>query len=370
MSAGALYKMGDGGGRPSDCFPVCAFFHPRGEESFRSFGLLRELDLSLNGCCDMRFNPEDFPHLEVLDLSYNNVSEADIVCLGRLAGLKVLCLTGNRLHRLPADMAGSDRRPAPPTPGDSEQPQFGALETLTLDDNRLSSDVFHSLANLTRLQHLNLQGNNISEIPSMLPHGDGEEEALLAAALFPNLSELLIHNNPLTSQRTGDPPLLTYLLSVRRGVKVKRVDKPEVEKPFVMLTESLKHKPGDPRQEELGSDAAEGAKKTGGKKCSAAVSEKFKDHSILMDANSGAADVVQQATGIQTAVRTLERTLQRLMLCRDVQQGEKEEDIKSNNNTVRKIPLSGVSTGGVSTGGVSTGGVSDGQQVNQQVYRD
>ena len=52
---------------------------------------------------------------QVLDLSYNNVSVADIVCLGRLAGLKVLCLTGNRLHQLPADMAGSDRRPAPPT---------------------------------------------------------------------------------------------------------------------------------------------------------------------------------------------------------------------------------------------------------------
>ena len=34
-------------------------------ESFRSFGLLRELDLSLNGCCDMRFHPEAFPHLEV-----------------------------------------------------------------------------------------------------------------------------------------------------------------------------------------------------------------------------------------------------------------------------------------------------------------
>ncbi|KAK0136006.1 X-ray radiation resistance-associated protein 1 [Merluccius polli] len=511
-------------------------------ESFRSFGLLRELDLSLNGCCDMRFNPEDFPHLEVLDLSYNNVSEADIVCLGRLAGLKVLCLTGNRLHRLPADMAGSDRRPAPPAPGDSEQPQFGALETLTLDDNRLSSDVFHSLANLTRLQHLNLQGNNISEIPSMLPHGDGgqfnqhtterqtqtgsnqghflgtsqpsvgevaysvplpqlrflslahnkiaEEEALLAAALFPNLSELLIHNNPLTSQRTGDPPLLTYLLSVRRGVKVKRVDKPEVEKPSVMLTESLKHKvrkkekvpkrpslterphgslqgrecqdvpkdtsssqakdeereenavrdgitdavdeanqqaesffftqdtgdtgvrtqnlsvgshtpldylaldkrliccvkiqfasrlagfvfpatdfrfrfnftlsshlqPGDPRQEELGSDAAEGAKKTGEKKRSAAVSEKFKDHSILMDANSGAADVVQQATGLNNA--GTERRADTLPWA------DRNPDRREN------AGANAAEADAVQRCGVSTGGVSDGQQVNQQVYRD
>ncbi|CAL8365070.1 unnamed protein product [Lota lota] len=236
-------------------------------ESFRSFCLLRELDLSLNGCCDMRFHPEDFPHLEVLDLSFNNVSEADIVCIGHLVGLKVLCLTGNRLHQLPANMASSNH---PPTlkRTNEEKPLFGALEVLTLDDNQLSSDVFHSLSNFTRLQHLNLQGNNISEIPFMLPNGDvghigevesslplpqlqflslahnkiAEEEALLAAALFPSLTELVIHNNPLTTQRTGDPPLLTYLLSMRRGVNVKRIDQPEVGKPSVMLPDSFKHK--------------------------------------------------------------------------------------------------------------------------------
>ncbi|XP_030217858.1 X-ray radiation resistance-associated protein 1 isoform X2 [Gadus morhua] len=252
-------------------------------ESFRSFGLLRELDLSLNGCCDMSFHPEDFPHLEVLDLSFNNVSEADIVCIGRLAGLKVLCLTGNRLHQLPANMASSNPPPTISGSSSEEKPPFGSLEVLSLDDNQLTSNVFHSLSSLTRLQHLNLQSNNISEVPFMLPDGDGahtgsnqghfwgilqpsvgavesslplpqlqflslahnkiaEEEALLSAALFPSLTELVIHNNPLTTQRTGDPPLLTYLLSVRRGVRVKRSDRAEVRKPSVMLPDRFKHK--------------------------------------------------------------------------------------------------------------------------------
>ncbi|KAJ3589951.1 hypothetical protein NHX12_007908 [Muraenolepis orangiensis] len=373
-------------------------------ESFRSFKLLRELDLSLNGCCAMRFDPEDFPHLEVLDLSYNNVSEGDIVCIGRLVGLKALCLTGNRLRQLPANMAGSNQ-----TPTDTQRSRFGVLETLTLDDNRLTSDVFHSLAHLTRLQSLNLQGNNISEVSFPLPHRDpsvdevvgsglllpqlrylnlahnkmADEEALLAAALLPSLTELVIHNNPLTTQRTGDPPLVKYLLSA--GVQVKRTDRPVVERPSVMLPAGgLKHKEARVEERETNhtgdgvTDHADEANRQAesffptqpedqttenNRRSNAAASEEeSKDYNVLMDKNSRSEGAVV-ATGIQTTVRMLEQTLKTLIVCRDVRtkpqqqthtspenrkstkaQGEKAEDI-------RNVPPSSVL---------------DGQPVNQQ----
>lgn len=177
-----------------------------------------------------------------------------------------------------------------------------------LDDNKLSSPgVFMSLANLKRLRHLNLQGNDISGVPfleqmatlqdaqtGIMPQSIGqnvntvnderikysditmsqqktekilkedkaclemhsgplqyyhqrkedgcaqglpfpelchlnlanneiaEEEALLPVALFPKLSELVIHSNPLTTQRSGDPPMLTCFLQDKLGIKITR----------------------------------------------------------------------------------------------------------------------------------------------------
>ncbi|KAG1943540.1 X-ray radiation resistance-associated protein [Pimephales promelas] len=49
-----------------------------------------------------------------------------------------------------------------------------------------------------------------------------EEEALLPVALFPKLNELVIHSNPLTTQRSGDPPMLTYFLQDKLGIKIRR----------------------------------------------------------------------------------------------------------------------------------------------------
>lgn len=40
-----------------------------------------------------------------------------------------------------------------------------------------------------------------------------EEEALLAVALLPLLSELVIHSNPLTTQRSGKP-LVSYFFVI------------------------------------------------------------------------------------------------------------------------------------------------------------
>ncbi|XP_039634222.1 X-ray radiation resistance-associated protein 1 isoform X2 [Perca fluviatilis] len=131
--------------------------------SLSSFVSVREVNLALNGLCNMKFDAADFPHLEVLDLSYNSLSADDIVSIGRLSRLTVLHLTGNQLHHLPPNLGSSSHDPT--QPAKEEDTQFKALEVLMLDDNKLSSGVFNSLANLKRLKYLNLQENHISDIP-------------------------------------------------------------------------------------------------------------------------------------------------------------------------------------------------------------
>ncbi|KAM6447715.1 X-ray radiation resistance-associated protein 1 isoform 2-T3 [Liasis olivaceus] len=126
-------------------------------EIFRKFPGLRELELSLNGLRNLKVNVGDFPHLEILDLSYNNLSPNDVQTLGILPHLKVLHLTANGLSSLPLDLAASESESCP---------RFPALEVLLLDDNHLShSDVFVSLANLRSLKQLNLDKNGIKEVP-------------------------------------------------------------------------------------------------------------------------------------------------------------------------------------------------------------
>ncbi|XP_039211813.1 X-ray radiation resistance-associated protein 1 isoform X2 [Crotalus tigris] len=125
-------------------------------ETFRHFPGLRELELSLNGLRNLKVRIGDFPHLEILDLSYNNLSPEDVQILGILPHLKVLHLTANGLSSLPLNLAASER----------SCPKFPALEVLLLDDNHLSdSSVFVSLANLRRLKQLNLDKNRIKEVP-------------------------------------------------------------------------------------------------------------------------------------------------------------------------------------------------------------
>ena len=53
---------------------------------------------------------------------------------------------------------------------------------------------------------------------------------------------LVIHNNPLTKNHKGDPPLLKRFLSDRLGIKLQRQDKPLLVKPNieVQMAESRK----------------------------------------------------------------------------------------------------------------------------------
>ncbi|KAM3600904.1 uncharacterized protein V6R79_004375 [Siganus canaliculatus] len=269
---------------------VNAFINSLPLGPFGSFVSLRELNLSLNGLCNLTFRAADFPHLQVLDLSYNILSADDILLIGQLPCLKILHLTGNQLHHLPPDLNMSLQDPTQWTTTE-EDSQFAALEVLVLDDNKLSSGVFKSLANLKRLKHLNLQGNCISEVPylnlmdslklwqtsieeqakaeergSTEPnlHTDeyvkrissslllpqlqtlnladnqiAEEESLMAVAFFPKLREIDIRFNPLTTRRSGDPPLLTHYLQKKLGITIKRKKTQEAGKSSLKAAERV-----------------------------------------------------------------------------------------------------------------------------------
>ncbi|XP_028451861.1 X-ray radiation resistance-associated protein 1 isoform X3 [Perca flavescens] len=397
--------------------------------SLSSFVSLREVNLALNGLCNMKFDAADFPHLEVLDLSYNSLSADDIVSIGRLSRLTVLHLTGNQLHHLPPNLGSSSHDPT--QPAKEEDTQFKALEVLMLDDNKLSSGVFNSLANLKRLKYLNLQENHISDIPYLqlagcsqplqtsieaqaeeeeLAHTEtnpntiehfkrisqenceehckrasfplpelqflnlannkiAEEEALMAVALFPMLREIDIHSNPLTTQRSGDPPLLTYYLHERLGITIKRkktqeavklplkvsadpkwkveqripkkpmlMDKPcpaqsQVEKSKMTVKRTPKSEGENSRDDTLQEntehffvtqatdvpqcefDLQADEKEIAENKYDA-NSERFTCYKMLMDAKPDPDDVVEPI-GIQTAVRMLEHTLKNLNVYRD-----------------------------------------------------
>lgn len=46
-----------------------------------------------------------FNIFQMLDLSYNNLSQDDLLTLGTLPNLKILHLTGNNFHTIPMDFA-------------------------------------------------------------------------------------------------------------------------------------------------------------------------------------------------------------------------------------------------------------------------
>ncbi|XP_064208499.1 X-ray radiation resistance-associated protein 1 isoform X1 [Anguilla rostrata] len=84
---------------------------------------------------------------------------------------------------------------------------------------------------LPELRTLNLADNKIAV-----------EEALLAVAWFPSLTELVIHSNPLTTQRSGDPPMLTHFLHDRLGVAIRRRKAQRDVKPRIVIPVNPKRK--------------------------------------------------------------------------------------------------------------------------------
>ncbi|CAC5372085.1 X-ray radiation resistance-associated protein 1 [Mytilus coruscus] len=133
-------------------------------EAFRGFPIIRELEIPLNGLRSIRLSPGDYPTLEIVDISYNNLSHEDILSLGTLPNLKVLHLTGNNFRSLPPDMA----LPFQDSTSKRKIARFRNLEILMLDDNKLCYvALFAALAGLRRLRHLNLEKNEIFYVPQL-----------------------------------------------------------------------------------------------------------------------------------------------------------------------------------------------------------
>ncbi|XP_026939188.1 X-ray radiation resistance-associated protein 1 isoform X1 [Sagmatias obliquidens] len=136
-------------------------------EAFHTFPVLKELELAFNGIKTVYVKDGDFKSLEFLDLSFNNLTAEAICDLGLLPHLRVLLLTGNGLTSLPPNLAVAERE-AYVTSLTSRRYilRFPALETLMLDDNKLSNpNCFASLAGLRRLKKLSLDQNKIFRIP-------------------------------------------------------------------------------------------------------------------------------------------------------------------------------------------------------------
>nr|XP_021514670.1 X-ray radiation resistance-associated protein 1 isoform X2 [Meriones unguiculatus] len=296
-------------------------------DAFHTFPALKELELAFNGIKTVYVKYGDFKTLEFLDLSFNSLTEEAICDLGILPHLRVLLLTGNGLTSLPPHMAVIEQE-ASVTQLISKKYilRFPALETLMLDDNKLSNpNCFASLAGLRRLKKLSLDQNKIFRIPYLqqvqLRDGTGDwvtegpssqrdmqpqtwvfetpdeqpnytvlpmkkdvdrtevvfssypgfstsqtakicslppvfeilpvkslkarnqtlappfpelrylslaynkiakEDAVLPAALFPSLCELVFHNNPLVAHTRGIPPLLKSFLQERLGIRLVR----------------------------------------------------------------------------------------------------------------------------------------------------
>ncbi|KAM5317718.1 X-ray radiation resistance-associated protein 1 isoform 2-T2 [Glossophaga mutica] len=136
-------------------------------EVFHTFPALKELDLAFNGIKTVYVKNGDFNFLEFLDLSFNSLTAEAIRDLGILPHLRVLLLTGNGLTSLPPSLAVTEQEASITSlTGKRYIPRFPALETLMLDDNKLSNpNCFASLAGLSRLKKLSLDQNRIFRIP-------------------------------------------------------------------------------------------------------------------------------------------------------------------------------------------------------------
>ncbi|CAI8026257.1 X-ray radiation resistance-associated protein 1 [Geodia barretti] len=138
-------------------------------EAFKTFPVLEQLELCMCGVSDISIDHTDFTRLQCLDLSYNAVSGQAMLALGTLPRLRELHLTGNDIVALPVEMSRPFRinKDTSDTSG-SVGMRFAALETLWLDDNKLTDQTtFSTLAGLRRLKYLNLDNNELYTVPQL-----------------------------------------------------------------------------------------------------------------------------------------------------------------------------------------------------------
>uniref|UniRef100_A0A5F9DUC5 X-ray radiation resistance-associated protein 1 n=1 Tax=Oryctolagus cuniculus TaxID=9986 RepID=A0A5F9DUC5_RABIT len=213
-------------------------------EVFNAFPALKELELAFNGIKTVYVKYGDFRLLEFLDLSFNSLTAEAISDLGILPRLRVLLLTGNGLTSLPPNLAVAEQEASMTSLTRKRYLlRFPALETLMLDDNKLSTpSCFASLAGLRRLKKLSLDQNRIFRIPYLqqvqLRQGSGDwaggrasprKELPSVPQPKPWMSDTSEEQPDYTVlpmrkdiDRTGVPPLLKSFLQDRLGIHLIR----------------------------------------------------------------------------------------------------------------------------------------------------
>ncbi|XP_014776026.1 uncharacterized protein LOC106873252 [Octopus bimaculoides] len=182
-------------------------------ETFASFSRLVQLKLPLNKLTNLSVSFGEFPHLQYLDLSYNNLTGDCFQCLGLMPNLQYLNLGNNNISFLPVDSTQcfslSDSTKV-------RYVRFPRLEVLKLDYNKLESpDIFIPLANITHLIYLDLEGNSIYHIPRL------EKES--TENIFPPVDSFMQDIQPpeLERKETG------YFRVLDENQKEKTLEKPK-----------------------------------------------------------------------------------------------------------------------------------------------
>eukprot|EP00058_Branchiostoma_floridae_P006016 XP_002591504.1 hypothetical protein BRAFLDRAFT_105270 [Branchiostoma floridae] len=208
-------------------------------EIFRYFPIVRELELPVNDITNISVNFGDFQQLEVLDLSYNSISEDSILSLGFLPRLKVLDLSYNSISEDSILSLGFLPR----------------LKVLDLSYNSISEDSILSLGFLPRLKVLDLSYNSISEnsilslgfLPRLkvldLSYNSISENSILSLGFLPRLKVLDLSYNSISEDSILSLGFLPRLKVLHlTGNHLKSLP-PEMARPHIEPDDLLEENP-------------------------------------------------------------------------------------------------------------------------------
>ncbi|KAG8187144.1 hypothetical protein JTE90_004887 [Oedothorax gibbosus] len=179
--------------------------------SFPMMPVLQVLDMSCNKILGLSSNDlKCCPHVQILSLDHNIISHISYEAFDSLKSLRVLDLSNNRISTLPENLFTHTRLERLNLTGNnllelSLHATYNTLRTLDLSHNHLSNISSINITGLSRLQALNLSSNHISFL---------EDDS------FHNLSHLLeldLSNNPLKKITNESFSTLANLFTLKLG---------------------------------------------------------------------------------------------------------------------------------------------------------
>ena len=183
-------------------------------EKFGQLPALFELRLRFNDISSIG-NCSSLKQLEVLDLSYNSLSEDAVIALSSIPRLRKLDLSGNNFQSLPDSMR-----------------KLRKVQELNLSSNALSDPAMVlRLADMPRLRELDLENNLLRQFPHCaegrdfvhlewvnLARNNIETEFDIAGlVVLKRLNHVVLFGNPLTDSGSGDDELEPFVDSVTVG---------------------------------------------------------------------------------------------------------------------------------------------------------